>query len=44
MDYLILILECTDEYGFTQAVEDKFLNPFEALSVPLHFVREGDSL
>ncbi len=31
----------TDEYGFTQAVEDKFLNPFKALSVPLHFVRDG---
>mgnify|MGYP003339335846 CR=1 FL=1 len=31
----------TDEYGFLEAVEDKYLNPFKALSVPLHFVREG---
>ena len=31
----------TDEYGFLEAVEDKYLNPFKPLSVPLHFVREG---
>ena len=31
----------TDEYGLDQAVEDKFLTPFRAISVPLRFVRDG---
>ncbi|WP_115018845.1 DEAD/DEAH box helicase family protein [Synechococcus sp. UW140] len=31
----------TDEYGLDQAIEDKYLTPFRAISVPLRFVRDG---
>ena len=31
----------TDQYEFRQAVDDKWLNDFQALSVPLKFARDG---
>ena len=31
----------TDEYGLAKAVQDGFLVPFQPITVPLHFPREG---